>query len=952
MKTNLLIVLLLCAFGAAAQTYSVTGTVIDETGAPLPGAYVILQYPWGEDAKLTATEADGSFNLKEVEKGGYKLKVSFVGYEDFLKEITITDKSVNVGTLAIQPSATQLAEVEIKDKLPMAKQLGDTTQYNADAFKVMKDANAEDLIGKMPTVTVQDGKVQAQGEDVKQVLVDGKPFFGNDPNAALKNLPAEVIQKIQIYDQQSDQSQFTGFDDGNSSKTINIITRGNMQAGQFGKIYAGYGYEDKYQAGGNMNFFNGDQRISVIGMANNVNIQNFSTDDLLGVVGSSGGRGGRGGSRGGGGRPGGGRSFGSSSVNDFLVNPAGGVATTQAFGINYSDQWGKKLAVTGSYFFNRSKSNSEEYLTQQYFDGEGLGQVYDETTFANSTNINHRANFRFEFTIDSFNSIIMRPSISLQYNKGNSSTVGLTTLDSTLNATSNAYLSDLAGVNFTSNLLWRHKFAKKGRTFSVNYSMGYSPKNGNSGLNSYTGYFTGTASSDTLNQQSRLDVNSWNMSANFNYTEPIGESSQLMFEYKASYQQEESDKETYDYSEATGGYDDLNSQLSNVFSNDYITQQPGLGYSYRKGRDLMIMARGSYQYARLMNDQTFPQTASTDQAFSSFLPFAMLRYDINGRQKNVRVFYRTNTQLPTVEQLQNVVDNSNPLQLKTGNIDLKQSYSHSLFMRYQATNTEKSTVFFAMLGGSLTNNYIANATFLANSGNPIFDSLNVQPGAQLTKPVNLDGYRNVRSFITYGIPIKPIKSNLNIDVNYNYSRTPGLVNELANFSNSHTIGTGLTLSSNISDKIDFTLSARPSYNKATNSLQAASNSEYLSLNSRLGLNWQVLEGFVLRTDLANQYFTGLANGFNQNYWLWNLGIGKKIFKNQRGELTLSVNDLLNQNRNINRNVTETYIEDTRTNALTRYVMLTFTYNLRNFNSGKPKTQPEPDKEGRPPFERY
>ena len=227
----------------------------------------------------------------------------------------------------------------------------------------------------------------------------------------------------------------------------------------------------------------------------------------------------------------------------------------------------------------------------------------------------------------------------------------------------------------------------------------------------------------------------------------------------------------------------------------------------------MVMARASYQYATLMNDQTFPQTLETEQTFSNLLPFAMLRWDINGRQKNMRVFYRTNTDLPSIEQLQNVVDNSNPLQLQVGNPNLKQAYSHSLFVRYQATNTEKSTVFFAMLGGSLTNNHIANGTYLANSGHPIFDELEVQRGAQVTQPVNLDGYRSLRSYLTYGVPVKPIKSNLNMDLSWNFSRTPGLLNDEQNFANTHTFGTGLTLSSNISDKLDFTIAGRPSYSR-------------------------------------------------------------------------------------------------------------------------------------------
>ena len=271
----------------------------------------------------------------------------------------------------------------------------------------------------------------------------------------------------------------------------------------------------------------------------------------------------------------------------------------------------------------------------------------------------------------------------------------------------------------------------------------------------------------------------------------------------------------------------------------------------------------------------------------------------------------------------------------------------ALLERYQAANPAKSTTLFLMAGGSITNDYIGRSTFLASSDNPIFDDLDVQPGAQLTLPVNLDGYRNARSFMSYGMPVKFIKSNLNFDVAYNYGRTPGLINESLNYSTTHSFGAGFTVSSNVSDKVDFSISTRPMWNKSTNSLQTAANTEYLTQNSRAKLNWQIAEGFVLRTDLTHTLYSGLSSGFNQNYWLWNLGIGKKIFKNERGEITLAINDLLNQNRNISRVVTESYIEDTRTNALTRFVMLSFTYNLRNFNSGKASTTPPRGGEMRP-----
>ncbi len=933
------------ALPAGAQTWQLKGKVVDEKDLPLPGAHLVLQYPWGEDAYQGATETDGSFVWKDLEQGGYKLKISFLGYEDYLQEVTLTRPMTDLGVLRLQPGTTQLAEVQVKEQVLTATQQGDTASFNADAFKVMKDASAEDLVGKMPTVSVQGGKVQAQGEEVRQILVDGKPFFGNDPTAALRNLPAEVIDKIQIYDQQSDQAQFTGFNDGNTSKTINIVTRPNMRAGQFGKVYGGYGYDDKWQGGGNINYFDGNRRVSLIGLTNNINIQNFSADDLLGVMGGGGsrrgGRGGRGGFGGGG---------------DFLVSPSGGIVTTHALGLNYSDKWGEKIEVSGSYFFNNSRNEALERLSQQYFTVEGPAQVYDESSRSVAHNTNHRANLRLEYQVDSSNSLLLRPRFSLQANDGQVVTDGLTALrEAILNRSTSDYQSDQTGINFSNELLWRHKFRKKGRTASLSLNNGYAPKKGENTLRSLNQFaLPAPGRADTLDQLSRLDARTWNASANLNYTEPVGENSQVLLEYQYSYQEESSDKTTYDYLEGTQAYDLLNEQLSNVFSNDYFTHRPSVGYNYRKEK-LTLTGRAAWQYATLANDQTYPYSLRTGQDFQNFLPSAMIRWDIDGRAKNMRLFYRTNTNLPAIQQLQNVLDNSNPIQLSIGNPNLRQSYAHSLFWRYQATNTQRSTVFFAMIGGSLTRDYIGKSTYLPNSGFPIFDEIEAPRGASLSRPVNLDGNNSLRSFLTYGFPVRKIKSNLNLELSYNLNHTPGLVNEARNVARSHAFGGGISLSSNISTQVDFTLSLRPSYSLVSNSLQVGNNTSYYSQQSSLRFNWIIIDGFVFRTDLANQRYTGLSgDDFNQDFWLWSLGLGKKLFANERGEITLSVNDLLNQNRNISRTVTETYIQDTRTNALTRYFMLTFTYNLRHFGSGQSGNGPAPGgmpgwQGGRPPY---
>lgn len=943
MKISFIPVLLLFATLSFGQGFQVTGKVIAREGrAPLTGAYVLLLDQNEKEVKSAITDDRGYFQMEKVRNGKYRMNVSFLGYETIDRNIEVNGADFSYGVVFLKTSAVELVEVEVKEKIPIATQNEDTVQFNADAYKTLPDASAEDLIEKMPSVVVEDGKVQAQGEDVKEVLVDGRSFFGNDPTAALRNLPAEVIERVQIFDQQSDQAQFSGFDDGNTTKTINIITRPGMNVGQFGKISGGYGTDDRYIVEGNVNIFNGDQRISIIGLTNNINKQNFSSEDLLGVLsgGSRGGRGGRG-RRGGGGGGRGRGGIGGSSASDFLVQQTGGIAQTHAFGLNYSDKWGKKVEMTGSYFFNSSTNEALEDLERTFVDVADVSEIYREGTESLTDNMNHRFNMRLDIRIDSLNSIIMRPRLSIQQNDGTSSTLGFTTLDDLfLNQSDNLFSSDLTGVNFSNNFLFRHRFRNSRRTYSINVSTGYNQKRGESLLGSVNAFFAPPPISvDTLDQLSNLSSHTWNNAVNFSYTEPIGNNQTLMFNLQSSWQQEESDQEVLDFFEGTAAYDLLNEQLSNVFSNDYFTNTLGGGYNYRKGRDFTFMARANFQWAQLITDQTFPREQNLKNTFFSVLPMVMLRYNIE-RTKNIRVFYRSNTQLPSLEQLQNVLDNTNPLQLSIGNPNLVQSAGHTLMGRYQETNVEKSTTFFAMLSAGYTQNYIANSLFLSATDDPIFSELDVDPGATLTRPVNLEGYWNFRTFLSYGIPLKSIKSNLNFDLTGNYSRVPGLIDSQANFSNNSTAGLGLTLSSNISDKVDFTISSRSNYNDVRNTLNTGSNTNFLSQNSRIRLGWIIGSDLVFRTTMTHQFYDGLAEDFDQNYLLWNMSIGTKLFKNKRGELTLSVFDLLKENTSLRRNVTEIYFEDVQTNVLQQYFMLSFTYNIRHFRVGSAPDQTE------------
>lgn len=945
MLRRLLLFLLLLSFLApgranAQEGYAISGIVKDNVNETLIGASVSLKNSAGSAVVGTSVDLDGHFVLSDIPPGPYKITISYLGYDDYTRDINVLNAEINLGIVKMTlTQSTKLKEVQIVERVPPVQQKEDTTQFNAGSYKVNPDATAEDLIRKMPGMDLSTGKPQAQGEQVAKVLVDGKPFFGDDPTSSLKNLPAEVIDKIQVYDEKSDQSQFTGFDDGNTSKTINIITKSNRRQGVFGKVFAGGGYDGltesdasrdfKYSAGGNINYFEGNRRLSLIGQTNNVNIQNFSPQDLLGISGSSGGRGFGGG--GGMGRGGGGGGMLGGGNNAFSVGNQNGISKTNAIGINYSDKWGKKIDVTASYFFNNSNNvTTQEIERSNYVLPEMQGLTYRENNTSNTINNNHRFNLRLNYTIDSSNSILFVPSLSFQSNNS-SSFQDIRTLNANsdvLNSSNNTYGSDLSGYNMNSMFLYRHKFKKRGRTFSLFANGGYNRSTGNSSLYAPV---TNTDSTYTLNQQANLKKDGWNINTNVNYTEPLSRKSFLQIQYGLNYQQSEADKRTYNYSDVTGGYTQPDTLLSNTFNTDYLTHRGGLTYRYSDSA-FNFNVGVDFQNANLDNERILPRASNLQRSFNTIMPSARFQYNFD-KKKNIRLFYRTSTAAPSVDQLQDVINNANPLQQSAGNPDLTQSYQHSLMARYSATNTKSGSTFFVMLGGTATQHYIANSTIIAGAPTQLSNGVFLRTGDQFTRPVNMDGYYNLRSFVTYGLPVTALKSNLNVNASATYTRTPGLVNEQKNYANNTGLGLGLVVSSNISEKIDFTLSSNSNYNIVNNTLLTASNSRFFNQISRLSVNYIFWKGIVFNTELNHQYYTGLSQSFNQNFLLWNMSLAKKLFKKQQGEIKLSVYDLLKQNNSIVPTVTETYTQYTQTNVLRQYFLLTFTYNLRFFKGG-------------------
>lgn len=418
------------------------------------------------------------FQFKKLPAGTYTLQISYVGYKTYKEAVIIPSSGEKKVNVTMREDVNLLDEVSVNARATRAEQKGDSLLYNAEVFKVMQGSSAEDLLAKMPGIVVEGGGIQAQGEEVKKVLVDGKEFFDGDVNLAIKNLPSDIIAGIEVFDKKSEQAEFTGFDDGEEIKTINIVTKGGFRQGTFGEVSAGYGTEDRYKVNGNVNFFNEDRRISLLGMSNNVNQQNFSQEDLAGVMSS-----GASGKRRGGGRNGGrGGAFGG-NASDFMVGSTGGVTSSNGLGINYVDQWGEKWKVTGSYFFNQSDNLTQQQTEREYFDSSLPGMTYSEYQESSMKNWNHRFNMKLDYQISNRTSLQFRPTLSFQNNDSHGLLQGLNLLNGMSdNETETATLGENDAYNVGADLILRHRFLKEGRTLSLMLSGKMSNTDGNTYL--------------------------------------------------------------------------------------------------------------------------------------------------------------------------------------------------------------------------------------------------------------------------------------------------------------------------------------------------------------------------------------------------------------------------------------------------------------------------------------
>lgn len=940
------IALLLCFAITAMAQKNINGTIrgkVTDTASKqsLADATVsIMDTKDSSSVAFAAANDKGVFEIKGLDAGNYRMLISFQGYQNISKLFSITpDKqTIDFGTLFMEKRSVTLQEV-IVERPPIAIKK-DTVEYNAGSFKTKPNEDVEGLLKKLPGVQVdRDGTVKAQGEQVQKVYVDGKEFFGTDPKLATKNLTADMVESVQVFDDMSDQAKFTKIDDGSRQKAMNIKLKKNMKNGYFGKINVGGGTDGRYDGNLSFNRFKGDMQVSLIAAANNVNKQGFSFTDIISTMGGFGGGGGGafgggGGQRGGGGGGFGGGGFGGGQVVATRGGIAGlgfggssnGITSSISTGLNYRDVWGPKIDVSGSYFFSQTKNNSIQNIFKQ------TSFPKDSTTFSNddrtsqNTNDNHRFNLRFEYRIDSMNSILYTPSFNVQHSQGFSDdTTFIHSLQSGkqfLSLTGRSYNENSRdGITLNNNLLYRKRFNRAGRTLTLGLSNAYSHSDGDGrNYSPQTLYNSdGTIFSTALSQNyiSNQVTNSNNNVLSASYTEPVGNNKLVEVNYAYTDNQSNSDKKAFNYDSSSKGFVIPNVLQTNYFKNGFVANRIGANFRVQ-GKKYNYQLGGSVQLATL-ESHVFNNGSAKDsvvkRSYTNFNPTANFNYN-PALGTNLRFSYNGRTTQPSTSQLQNVLDVTNPQNIRTGNPDLKQSFSHNVNLGYNTFKLANFQFMAINFNGSLTQNKIVNS----------IDTLG--RGAQITKPINLNGAYNAFAFFTYGKTMKKLKGgNINATTLVNYNRDVSMLYKKKNFTNGWTITQSLGLNYN-HNQVDFGFNGSVAYNHTSYSLQPQLNTTYYTQTYSPEVTYTFFKVLLASTDLDYTINSGLSNGYNQSVAYWNASLALQVFKKKDGEIKLAVYDILNQNKSLTRSTGENYVQDTRSNVLQRYFMLSFTYNLR------------------------
>lgn len=901
----LFILLLISSISLNAQSHTVKGVIHDKEKLSVIGAVaVILQPVDSVMVGFATTDNDGFFSIDGLKPGMYLLQLTYVGYGTIQREITLeADKKVlDLGVITMMEEGEYLNAVEISAEYIPIKVTKDTLEYNADAFKTEPNALVEDLLKRLPGVEVEsDGSIKVKGEDVKSVTVNGKEFFGGDPKMATKNLPANAVKKVQVFEKKSKTSEFTGISDGNEEMTINLELRNEVKNGFFGNIMGGYGTDDRYETKAIINSFGDKTQLSFLGSLNNVNNTGIDVSDFATMQGSSGGRG---------------MNFGRGSGLP-ISNGRSNTGETQAItaGLNLNQNLSEKNRLTFSYYLTRNKTDLRQATLSNLFLPSGA-LVTNNTFNSLNTNLNHYFNTNIELKLDSLTEATIRGSLSLNNRDGN-----MNQLDTTFNYGNLLMLANLndqfngsdgIGNNYSASLSLRRKLNKPGRTISLDGAFGGSENENFNKILSKV-YGSNLILNDSLSVFQDQNQNSGNSNYNIglNYTEPLTNNLYLIANASRKNNKADQLKEFFDLNpddaDAPGIINDL---LSRTFDNTFVYNTAGLNFRLNKSNYAATLGV-DYQNSNLQGMPSIGE--NVNRTFNNFLPKATLDID----NLHLRFNYSTSVREPSIDQLQPILDNTNPLRPYQGNPDLVPEYRHNFRIGYHHFDQFNFRGLFASLRMGYVTNKIATATVL-----------DPETFVQRQTPVNTDRETSVNTNVTFTSPINSLgikfRTGINSSLVNGISFINGISNDISRWSN----GVNFTLENKSKKNWDGLIGARFNFNNNIYKDNSSQNSNFFNQTYNASLIWYAGKGWTVDTNMDYYIYAAGSFGLSTDVKLWQASVSKRFF-NDKLTAKLRVFDILNENQGVNRIASETQISESISNTIGRYVMLNFTYSLNS-----------------------
>ena len=875
MKKLLVFLMLVTGQIAFAQSSSITGEVTAKDSDGLPSASVLLlQKKDSAQVTYTTTDLHGLFQIANVKDGEYILKVTFVGYAPYFKNLTTpaTTDTLTLGKIELQPDVINLAEVVFIGQREAVLIKEDTVQFNAGSFNTQANANVEQLLKKLPGVEVErDGSVRVQGQNVERIFIDGKEFFGGDLQMATKNLPADAISAVQVIDDKTEESRFSGIEDGQRHKVINLTLKEKWKKMGFGKAIAGAGTSDRYAVQGNFNRFTNDNQFSVMGTSNNINNQDL----------------------------------GSLGTGEEVPN---GRAVTHQGGINFSKQFSKKTRINSSYKIDYTDEKVFTDVNRQNFLPGGTALYYENSQRRNSRN-RHTALAGLDYKA-ARNSI----KITTFFNFANANSLmtnsrqSYSVADTLVNAGERTSATRNQNYNFKGNVFYGHRFRKAGRVFTVTNQISALRVNANGNANSFTRFSDGK--DETVRQLNKQDNTGFDFNTQLAYTEPLGKKQYLQTTYTVTNRSSESDLVVHDIVNETRLF---NAEQSSRFSSDFLYQQVGL--TYRLSGKKYNLAVGS-----TLQQSTLSRLVPTDgdevkRTFQNVLPKTTLNIRIK-KSTRTSLTYSTSVREPTINQLQPVLSRFDPLKLYVGNPGLRPEYSHR--GRLNFTTFSAPTGIF--LSGSLSMNYTTNPIAMAVS----IDERQVRT----TRYVNLDRRENVAAFLNAGFPLKKWNSRINLGPFLRQDRSQNILNGITGAVNQRSFGSNIGYTYSYKENVELVLGAYISATSSDYELNQNQNQFFVNSVYTADTRVQFLKAYAITAAFNYSRFRNRQTSFDQAIPILNLALSRYVLKDNKGEVRLSGHNLFDQSVGATQVATINYVEQSVQNTLGRYYMLSFLYNFK------------------------